>query len=213
MSCLCFDRFHARPLYLLAACLSCLPLLSSAQGDSAGIPDRPAFTIKANVPYYFIGGYHVEPSVHFRGHWSVSATVQGIAEIPDFARDQFFDVSDDAIAVEWPYAIGAEVMYRLREGAYDGGFFVTAGLGYEGWRIRHDAEPVPEETLTNAFAAVDLGYTWYPFKRQRFHGTVQYPLIWLLNNTDRRAIGGDTYELQTVVPPGLLPNILFGWRF
>ena len=199
----------------LAAAALCLTAACSvlAQVPSQPSGTRPAFTLRSNLPYFFIGGYHLEGAVHFPGHWSAGATVQGISELPEVGRDQFFEVSDDAIGIEWPYAVGAEVMYRLREGDLDRGFFVAGNLGYEGWRAVRNGGSDAERAFGTGFAALDVGYTWYPFPKRRFLLTAEYTAVLLLNDTDRQAVGDETFELRRVAWPRPIPNVLLGWRF
>ena len=199
-------------LWLCATLLAVAPVLAQADDTASG--NRPAITLRTNVPYYFVGGYHLEGTVHFPGHWSVGLTVQGISELPEFGRDQFFEVSDGDITIEWPYAVGAEVMYRFRENTFDGGFYAAGSLGYEGWRALRNGGSDAEQNFANAFFAVDFGYTWYPFPKRRFLVAAEYSTVLLLNNTDRQALGDEAFELRRIAWPGLLPSaILLGWRF
>ena len=206
--------------YLATAALALLtasPVLAQVQADAPGAPDgsaaKPSFSLRSNLPFFFVGGYHVEGSIHLPGHWTFGLTLQGILELPDVGRDQFFEVSNDAITIEWPYAVGAEVMYRFREGAFDRGFFVAGSLGYEGWRAVRNEDFDLERSFGTGFAALDVGYTWYPFRARHFLITAEYSTVLLLNDTDRQALGDESFELRRVAWPRPIPNLLFGWRF
>ncbi len=197
-------RFFYRLLLLL---LFAAPFGLSAQET----PEKGAFTIGVNPAYFVLGGYYLNPQYHFPKRWSVGTTLQGGFTLPDFARDQFFDVSSDASEIDWTYAIGIDVAYRFTEANYNKGFYLTAALGYEAWEI---ANGMNTATLDNWFTSFGAGYNWYPTKNQRLYLGLQYNIIFLLNNTDERAVGDGTFELESVVPPGLLPSVLtVGWRF
>ncbi|MEL7159974.1 MAG: hypothetical protein AAFN92_04390 [Bacteroidota bacterium] len=166
-------------------------------------------SVAVNPSYFVLGGYYVNPVYHFPQRWSVGATFQGGFELPDFARDQFFEVPDGDVTVDWTYAVGLDVRYRFSQGAYDKGFFVAAALGYEGWEIR-GAETA---TLENWFLSFGAGYNWFPTRNDRLHLGLQYNFIFLLNNTDERNLDDGVFNLRPVVPPGWAPLIIVGWRF
>ena len=167
-------------------------------------------TVVTNPAYFFLGGYHLKPSWHFPKRWSIGATLQGGFTLPDFARDQFFEVSDDGTDINWDYAIGLELKYRFTDAPYDKGFYTAFNLGYEGWEAELEGQ---SDRFQNWFTSIDVGYNWYPFERERVHLGLAYTLIFLLNNTDERPLGDTSYRLRSVVPPSAVPSIFVGWRF
>ncbi|MEL6538358.1 MAG: MBL fold metallo-hydrolase [Bacteroidota bacterium] len=66
--------------------------IAAQRGNPAGTA-----SIIANPAYFVLGGYHVKPSWHFPQRWSVGATLQGGFSLPDFARDQFFEIINFSI--------------------------------------------------------------------------------------------------------------------
>ena len=199
-------RFYLR----LSLLLLCYGLMGALIAQDTVADPKGSFSLTTNPPYFLFGGYYVKPAYHFPKRWSVGLTAQGGFEIPDFSRNQFFDFTGEDIAVNWNYAIGAELKYRFTDAVYDKGFYTAFNLGYEGW----DVSVTDTDTFDNWFASIDLGYTWYPFRRQRFHVGLNYTLIFILNNTEKRTVNETTYNINRVVPPSLLPGaILVGWRF
>ena len=61
------------------ALLTASPVLAQAQPDAPGAPDGstagPSFSLRSNLPFFFVGGYHVEASVHLPGHWTFGLTL------------------------------------------------------------------------------------------------------------------------------------------
>lgn len=199
------NKYWSILLLISSICLSW-----SATAQDSETTEKGSVTLVTNPAYFVLGGYHIKPSYHFPKKWSLGLTIQGGFELPEFARDQFFDFSGDDITVDWTYAIGAELKYRFSKASFDKGLYTAFNLGYEGWDVKNASQ---EESFDNWFASIDLGYNWYPFKKERFHVGVNYTLIFILNNTEDRTLGETTYNIDSIVPPSLIPSILVGWRF
>lgn len=189
--------------------LGFIGLHSQLHSQSGAGLSKASISLTANPAYFVLGGYHIKSSYHFPKRWSIGLTIQGGFELPEIARDQFFNVTNEAIAVEWAYAIGAELKYRFSDASFDKGLVSVIGLGYEGWKVYLQ----DTDEFENWFLGIDLGYNWYPFGKQRFHVGVNYSLIFILNNTDARSVGGNSYNLKRIVLPNYIPSILIGWRF
>ena len=191
-----------------------LLLCNSTQGQSnettaSTNSTNGIISITTNPTYFVLGGYHITPWYHFPKKWSIGSTLQGGFDLPTFARDQFFESTTDNFTIDWRYAVSVDLKYRFTDAAFDKGFYTTISLGYEGWTIEADGE----NTFDNWFTSINVGYNWFPFARERFHLGAHYSLIFLLNNTNERQIGDNTYRLRSIVPPSYAPSIFLGWRF
>lgn len=169
-----------------------------------------SWTITTNPSYFVLGGYSLKGFHHFPKKWSVGLQVEGGFELPDFARDQFFDINDEG-TVDWTFAVGTEVRYRFTKSDIDKGFYLFGTLGYEGWKVLGVTNSTDE--FTNWYSSLGLGYNWYPFKNQRLQIGAAYNLIFILNNTATRPIGEKSYQINNIVPPSFAPNLSVGWRF
>jgi hypothetical protein len=172
-----------------------------------------------NPAYPLFGGYGAKVFYNFPEKWSVGLASEGSFELPEFAAKQFFKNGKD-ITVNWDYAVGLEARYRFRKKDNDiKGFYVFGTVGYEGWKISksEDTAVVPDskqqEKFTTWYSSLGGGYNLFPFKKAGFWVGVQYNVIFILNNTNERNINGITYNIKSVVPPALAPNIYVGWRF
>ena len=171
-----------------------------------------SFSLTVNPAYYVLGGYSVKGLYHLPQRWSFGLTAEASFELPDFARDQFFENQED-IVVDWDFLIGLEARYRFKEGALDQGFYALGAFGYEGWTVQ-PTEGQGEDEFENFFSSLGIGYNWYPFHKKHFHLGASYNLIFILNNTDERLLDGRVYNIRPVVPPSILPStISLGWRF
>ena len=193
------------PLLLLLLLSQCFIYAQQRDVQAEG-----SASLVTNPAYFILGGYHIKPSWHFPQNWSVGITAQGGFELPGFARDQFFEISSDAIDVDWDYAVGVALKYRFSAAPYDKGLYTSASLGYEAWTI---LATETQSTFENWFASIDLGYNWYPLRKQRLHLGLAYTLIFILNNTDEQSIASEQYRLRSLVPPTFAPSIFLGWRF
>ncbi|MEM7109772.1 MAG: hypothetical protein AAF519_16215 [Bacteroidota bacterium] len=178
-----------------------------SQGDD---PNKASFSITANPAYYVLGGYSVKGYYITPNHWSFGVAAEASFELPDFARDQFFDNNED-ITVDWDYLIGVEARYRFTDSQVDKGLFVQGGLGYEGWTVTSTDGAIEE--FDNWYANIGLGYVWYPFKKPNFHLGANYSVVFILNETQERTLGASEYNIRTIVPPSFAPSIFIGWRF
>lgn len=167
------------------------------------------YTIETNPAYWILGGFSVKGYHHRTNRWSFGVQVEGGFELPEFARDQFFDIPDNS-DVDWDWAFSSEVRFRLNENEMNKGFYLFGTLGYEKWTVSSTAD---QGELRNWFSSLGFGYTWYPFKKEKFHVGGSYNVIFLLNNTNERTLNNITYELNSIVPPSLIPNLTIGWRF
>ena len=172
--------------------------------------ERASFAVTANPSYYFLGGYSVKANYILPKKWSFAVAAEANFELPDFARDQFFD-NDEDITVDWDYLIGIEARYRFTDSHIDKGLFLLGTFGYEGWTITNDAGL--EDEFDNWYASLGIGYNWYPFKKPNFHLGASYNVVFILNNTDDRSLGESTYNIRRVVPPSVIPTVFIGWRF
>ncbi len=179
-----------------------------AQGQPES--DKGSFSVTINPVFYLLGGYSVKGFYHLPKKWSFGLAAEAGFELPDIARDQFFDNNED-ITVDWDYLVGLDVRYRFTDSNVDRGFYALGTVGYEGWTITEDAGQ--EDSFDNWYASVGLGYNWYPFKKPNFHVGASYNLIFILNNTEERTVGDSRYNINSVVPPSFLPTFLLGWRF
>lgn len=174
--------------------------------------DRPSFGVNVNPAYFALGGYSVRGIYHLPKKWSFGLNIEGGFELPDDFRDSFFN-DNSAIDVDWDYAIGLEARYRFSDAAYDKGFYAFGTLGYEGWTVNEIGTSV-DESFDNWFSSVGVGFNWYPFKKKNFNVGLSYNVIFILNNTDDQTVGNTTFNIESVIPPSLVPsNIHIGWRF
>ena len=181
-----------------------------AQSTSVSESQRGSFSVTVNPVFYLLGGYSVKGFYHLPRKWSFGLAIEAGFELPDIARDQFFDNNED-ITVDWDYLVGAEVRYRFNDSNVDRGFYALGTVGYEGWTIRDDAGQ--EDAFDNWYASIGAGYNWYPFKKPYFHVGATYNVIFILNNTEERVVGDSRYSINGVVPPSFFPTFLVGWRF
>ncbi|MEO1049268.1 MAG: hypothetical protein AAFX87_01490 [Bacteroidota bacterium] len=199
-----------RKLFVLIIALISTWQASFAQTDGEVRYSR--FKVELNPAYYALGGYSIRGFYVAPKQWSYSLQFEAGFDIPDFARDAFFD-DNEAIDVRWDFLVAFETRYRFNKENYDKGFYAQASIGYEGWTV----EPVNgtgEDEFTNWFSSVGIGYTWYPFKKKRFHLGGTYNVIFILNNTDTRTVNEVEYNIQRVIPPSALPTSIYvGWRF
>lgn len=200
-------------LALLFIALLCTCVRAQTEVPRSATTDVPPgkISVAVNPVYFGLGGYYVNPFYHFPKRWSVGSTLQGGFELPEFARDQFFTVSNEDITVDWSYAVSVEARYRFSQATYDKGFFAVGAMGFEAWKV--NSEGAADE-FDNWFTSVGVGYNWFPTKNNRLHLGLQYSLIFILNNTDERGVGDEVYNIETLIPPGLLPSaFVIGWRF
>ncbi|MEM6841677.1 MAG: hypothetical protein AAF632_05595 [Bacteroidota bacterium] len=169
-----------------------------------------SFTITANPSFFVLGGYSVKGLYHLPQRWSFGVALEANFELPDFARDQFFENNGD-ITVDWDYLVGVEARYRFTDSNVDKGFYVLGTLGYEGWTISDQMEA--EDTFDNWYSSIGVGYNWYPFKKPKFHVGASYNVVFILNNTNDRTVGQSEFNIRPVVPPSFAPTIYLGWRF
>ena len=182
-----------------------------AQAQESGNVDKGSFTATLNPSFFALGGYSFKGFYHLPKKWSFGLATEANFELPEFARDQFFDNNDD-ITVHWDYLIGVEARYRFTDSHIDKGLHLLGTLGFEGWTISD--ENGNEDEFDNWYASLGVGYNWYPFKEPRFHVGASYNVIFILNNSDERTVGQSNYNIRPVVPPSLFsPNIYLGWRF
>ncbi|MEM6377317.1 MAG: hypothetical protein AAF705_03835 [Bacteroidota bacterium] len=185
-------------------------MISTLSLQAQNAEEKPSYSITANPAYYILGGYSVKGYYITPQRWSFGLAAEASFELPDFARDQFFDNNED-ITVDWDYLIGAEVRYRFSDSPIDKGLFLQAGFGYEGWTITNDDGQ--QEGFDNWYGNIGIGYTWYPFKRENFHLGGNYNIVFILNETQDRVLGDSQYNIRPVVPPSFIPSIFLGWRF
>lgn len=188
-----------------------------AANGQAFVRDKGYVSVTAHPVYPFLGGYGGKVFYNLPQHWSVGLQAEGGFELPAFAERSFF-TNSDAITVQWDYAVGTEVRYRFASRDNDiRGFYALATAGYEGWTVRPTQEQQPatptDDSFTNWFASVGVGYNWFPFRKSGFFAGAAYNWIFLLNNTQDRTVGGQVYRLRSSVPPSLVPILHVGWRF
>jgi len=168
------------------------------------------FSATINPSFYILGGYSIKGFYHLLKRWSFGMAAEASFELPDFARDQFFDNAEDLI-IDWDYLLGLEARYRFQDGYLDRGFYILGTIGIEGWTVM-DVDGA-EDQFDNWYSSLGVGYNWYPLKKPNFHLGVSYNIVFILNNTDTRRVGPATYNINAVVPPNLAPTIFLGWRF
>ena len=174
--------------------------------------DRPSFGVNVNPAYFVLGGYSVRGIYHLPKKWSFGLNVEGGFELPDDFRDSFFN-DNEAVDVDWDYAVGLEARYRFSDASFDKGFYAFGTLGYEGWTVNEISSDA-EVSFDNWFSSVGVGFNWYPFKKKNFNLGLSYNVIFILNNTDDQTVGNTTFNIESVIPPSLVPsNIHIGWRF
>jgi hypothetical protein len=190
--------------------------LSAQQNADAA---KGFFSAGINPTYPFFGGYGAKVFYNFPEKWSVGLASEGSFQLPTFASEQFFKNGKN-IAVNWDYAVGLEARYRLRKKDNDiKGFYLLGTLGYEGWTVSKAekaavvANAKQQEKFTTWYSSLGGGYNWFPFKKAGFWVGAQYNVIFILNNTNDRNVNGVTYNIKSVVPPALTPNLYIGWRF
>lgn len=168
------------------------------------------FSVTVNPSFYILGGYSVKGFYHLPKRWSFGIAAEANFELPDFARDQFFDNAED-LTIDWDYLLGVEARYRFHDGPLDKGFYIQGTLGIEGWTAS-DVNSA-EDQFDNWYSSIGVGYNWYPFKKPNFHLGLSYNVVFILNNTDTRLVGSTEYNINGVVPPNFAPTIYLGWRF
>ncbi|PRX54905.1 outer membrane beta-barrel protein [Flagellimonas meridianipacifica] len=174
--------------------------------------DKGSFGISTNPAYFALGGYSVRGIYHLPKRWSFGLNIEAGFELPDDFRDLFFN-DNQAINVDWDYLVAAEARYRFSKESYDAGFYVNGSVGFEGWTVNEIASDA-DTSFDNWFSSFGVGYTWYPFKKKNFNVGLNYNIIFILNNTDDQQVGDTTFNIESVIPPTLIPsNILIGWRF
>lgn len=195
-----------------AVIILCISTLMVPQLWAQGQPEteRGSFSVTVNPVFYLLGGYSVKGFYHLPKKWSFGLAAEANFELPDIARDQFFDNNGD-ITVDWDYLVGVDVRYRFTDSHVDRGFYVLGTVGYEGWTINDDTGQ--EDSFDNWYSSIGVGYNWYPFKKPRFHVGASYNVIFILNNTEERVVGDSRYSINGLVPPSFLPTFLLGWRF
>jgi len=172
--------------------------------------EKGAFAVTANPSFYILGGYSVKGFYALPKRWTFGIAAEANFELPEFARDQFFENNND-ITVDWDYLVGVEVRYRFTDSHINKGLYLVGTFGYEGWTITNDDGL--EDDFDNWYAAFGVGYNWFPFKKPNFYLGANYNLIFILNETDERRFGDSEYKIRPVVPPSWAPNIYLGWRF
>ncbi|MEM7552435.1 MAG: hypothetical protein AAF363_22320 [Bacteroidota bacterium] len=187
--------------------------LNAQVADSTKRNEKGSIKVELNPAFYILGGYSVRGYYVLPKKWSVGLQVEAGFELPDDFADAFFD-SSAPIDVDWDYAVSIETRYRFTEASYDKGFFALANIGIEGWTVSEDVDTGASDDFDNWFAALGVGYNWYPFKKKNFNVGATYNVIFLLNNTNTRQAGDTNYSLDSIVPPSLAPsNIYISWRF
>ncbi|MEO1253316.1 MAG: hypothetical protein AAFY41_00335 [Bacteroidota bacterium] len=181
--------------------------MSNAQQDET---DISSYSITVNPAFFALGGYSVKGFYHLPKNWSVGVAFEAGFELPDFARDQFFNSAEE-LTVDWDFLIGTEVRYRFYDGELDKGWYILGTAGFEGWTILDDNGN--DDPFENWYASLGLGCNWYPFKKPNLHLGASYNVVFILNNTNKRIIGANEYNINTVVPPSFAPTIHLGWRF
>ena len=171
---------------------------------------RPHYSVTVNPSFFALGGYSLKAYHHRPSRWSFGIAAEAGFELPEFARDQFFENNED-IDVEWDFLWGVEARYRLNKESFDKGFFLVGTFGFEGWTV--ESESGVNDEFDNWYASLGIGYLWYPFKKDNFHLGASYNIVFILNNTEERTVGTSRYNIRSVVPPSFSPNLIVGWRF
>lgn len=185
-------------------------LIMPGYAQESDLTKKGSFSVTANPSFYILGGYSVKGFYHLPQKWSVGLAVEANFELPDFARDQFFQNNGD-ITVNWDYLFGLEGRYRFTDSHIDKGFYVLGTWGYEGWTIRDNDGN--EDEFENWYGSIGLGYNWYFLKKPHFHVGASYNVVFILSNTAERTLGQAEYNIRPVVPPSFAPTIYLGWRF
>ncbi|WP_124147542.1 hypothetical protein [Okeania hirsuta] len=173
-------------------------------------PSTGSFSATVNPSFFILGGYSIKGFYHLPKKWTFGIAAEASFELPEFARNQFFDNNND-ITVNWDYLVGIEARFRFKDSPIDKGLYLQSTLGYEGWTI--DNRKGMEDTFDNWYSSLGLGYNWYPFKKPNFHLGASYNIVFILNNTEERMVGESIYNIRPIVPPSFAPNIYLGWRF
>ena len=173
---------------------------------------KSSLGVNVNPAYFVLGGYSLRGIYHMPKRWSFSVNIEGGLELPDDFRDAFFE-DNEAVDVDWDYAIGLEARYRLNKNPFDDGFYVFGTIGFEGWTV-NEIGSEQNRSFDNWFASAGIGYNWYPFEKKNFNLGLSYNIIFILNNTENQTVGNTVYAIDSVVPPSIIPsNIHIGWRF
>ncbi len=203
-----------KQLFYFIIIVAFIPGIVQAQEQSSQELEKGTFKVESNLAFWAVGGpnisgFYVTPKRFTFG-------VQFVAgfEMPDIARDLFFENSDD-LTVDWDFGLGLEARYRFNDSYLNKGFYLLSGIGYEGWSVNvTDDSNIPTDDFTNWFWTLGVGYNWYPFEKKNFHIGGSYNLIFILNNTDDRNIGDITYNINGSVPPSFFPTTFYvAWRF
>ncbi len=182
---------------------------SVCMGQNFSGENSGSFSITANPIFFGLGGYSIKGFYHLPKRWSFGLAAEANFELPELARDQFFE-NDGDIIVDWDYLVGIEARYRFTDSAIDKGFYAFGTLGYEGWTISDGA--AASDGFENWYASLGIGFNWYPFKKPNFHIGASYGVVFILNNTANREIGALEYNIRPVVLPSFVPTVYLGWR-
>ncbi len=181
-----------------------------ASAQDSDVENISPISVTVNPSFFVLGGYSVKGFYHLPKRWSFGVAAEAGFELPDFARDQFFDNAED-LTIHWDYLLGVEARYRFHDAQLDKGFYIQGTLGIEGWTAT-DVNG-SEDQFDNWYSSLGVGYNWYPFKKPKFHLGASYNVVFILNNTDTRTAGTQEYSINSVVPPNFAPTIYLGWRF
>jgi hypothetical protein len=208
--------------YIIFFTLTIFSALNSTSQSSAALgfkKDKGYFSVGINPTYPILAGYGVKVFYNLPMHFSFGIISERVFNLPKNAQKQFFK-NTVAIKVNWDYSIGVEARYRFNKKDNDiKGLYAFTTLGYEQWTI-NKATNVPiipntiqKDMIDNWFTSTGVGYNYFPIKNTGLWLGAAYNIIFLLNNTQNKSINNSTYNLRTIVPPSLLPNLYIGWRF
>lgn len=132
------------------------------------------------------------------------------AQLPEFARDQFFggSVDPDALTIDWDLAFSAELdAFACTDARWYCGGFARLGLGYETWNVALGEDSVD---IFNSFAVAGVGFQWFPWDDLGLYVEPAINVIVLFGQDDGYAIGDETVELTELT---FGQALRFGWGF
>jgi hypothetical protein len=197
----------------------CLAIFGQVLAQQKSGSTKGFISAGINPTYPFLGGYGAKVFYNFPQKWSIGLASEGNFLLPESAAKQFFK-NDKNIAIRWDYAVGIEARYRLQKNDNDiKGLYLLTTFGYEGWTIAREKNAIPipntkqEDKFTNWYSSLGAGYNLFPFKKDGFWVGIQYNVIFIMSNTNERSVNSFTYNIRSVVPPTIVPNLYIGWRF
>ncbi|WP_205127823.1 hypothetical protein [Okeania hirsuta] len=86
--------------------------VKSIHSQDSRNPSTGSFSTTVNPSFFILGGYSIKGFYHLPKKWTFGIAAEASFELPEFARNQFFDNEND-INVNWDYLVGIEARFRF----------------------------------------------------------------------------------------------------